>query len=70
MYKVATVTDSILYSLSVCGHGHAEYLAFNKNVKEIMGAGEMMAQWLRTLTALPVVLSLIPSHLMVSQNHL
>jgi hypothetical protein len=32
-------------------------------------AGEM-AQWLRTLTALPEVLSSIPSNHMMSHNHL
>jgi hypothetical protein len=34
-----------------------------------MGAGEM-AQWLRALTALPEVLSSIPSNHMVAHNHL
>ena len=33
------------------------------------GAGEM-AQWLRALTALPEVLSSIPSNRMVAHNHL
>jgi hypothetical protein len=33
------------------------------------GAGEM-AQWLRALTALPEVLSSIPSNHMVAHNHL
>ena len=33
------------------------------------GAGEM-AHWLRALTALPEVLSLIPSNHMVAHNHL
>jgi len=44
---------------------------FNKNVnrKEKKGAGEM-AQWLRALTALPEVLSSIPSNHMVAHNHL
>jgi hypothetical protein len=35
----------------------------------LKGAGEM-AQWLRTLTALPEVLSSIPSNHMVAHNHL
>jgi hypothetical protein len=35
----------------------------------IMGAGKM-AQWLRELTALPEVLSSIPSNHMVVHNHL
>ena len=35
----------------------------------ILGAGEM-AQWLRALTALPQVLSLIPSNHTVAHNHL
>jgi len=34
-----------------------------------LGAGEM-AQWLRALTALPQVLSSIPSNHMVAHNHL
>jgi hypothetical protein len=34
-----------------------------------MGAGEM-AQWGRTLTALPEVLSSIPSNHIVAHNHL
>jgi hypothetical protein len=34
-----------------------------------LGAGEM-AQWLRALTALPEVLSSIPSNHMVAHNHL
>ena len=42
-----------------------------KERKEItlLGAGEM-AQWLRALTALPEVLSSIPSNHMVAHNHL
>jgi hypothetical protein len=36
--------------------------------REYQGAGEM-AQWLRTLTALPEVLSSIPSYHMVVHNH-
>ena len=35
----------------------------------ILGAGEM-AQWLRALTALPEILSSIPSNHMVAHNHL
>ena len=34
------------------------------------GAGEMMAQRLRALTAIPEVLSSIPSNHMVAHNHL
>jgi hypothetical protein len=42
----------------------------NHTQKELRkGAGEM-AQWLRALTALPKVLSSIPSHHMVAYNHL
>jgi hypothetical protein len=37
--------------------------------KEMIGAGEM-AQWLRALTALPEVLSSIPSNHMMDHNHL
>jgi hypothetical protein len=37
--------------------------------KEEKGAGEI-AQWLRALTALPEVLSSIPSNHMVAHNHL
>jgi hypothetical protein len=36
---------------------------------DILGAGEM-AQWLRALTALPEILSSIPSSHMVAHNHL
>jgi hypothetical protein len=38
-------------------------------MNEALGAGEM-AQWLRTLTALPNVLSSNPSNQMVAHNHL
>jgi hypothetical protein len=38
-------------------------------MKDCAGAGEM-AQWLRALTALPEVLSSIPSNHMVAYNHL
>jgi hypothetical protein len=38
-------------------------------IKNVWGAGEM-AQWLRALTALPEVLSSIPSNHMVAHNHL
>jgi len=34
------------------------------------GRAEEMAQWLRALTALPEVLSSIPSNHMVAHNHL
>jgi len=37
--------------------------------KSVSGAGEM-AQWLKALTALPEVLSSIPSNHMVAHNHL
>jgi hypothetical protein len=37
--------------------------------EKIRGAGEM-TQWLRALTALPEVLSSIPSNHMVAHNHL
>jgi hypothetical protein len=37
--------------------------------KEYVGDGEM-AQWLRTLTVLPEVLSPVPSNRMVAHNHL
>jgi hypothetical protein len=37
-----------------------------KKKKEIIRAGETMAQWLRALTALPEVLSSIPSNHMVA----
>jgi len=40
-----------------------------KKKANAQGAGEM-AQWLRTLTALPEVLSSIPSSHMVAHNHL
>jgi hypothetical protein len=42
---------------------------FNLLKKKLLGAGEM-AQWLRALTALPEVLSSIPSNHMVAHNHL
>jgi hypothetical protein len=38
-------------------------------INSISRAGEM-AQWLRALTALPEVLSSIPSNHMVAHNHL
>jgi hypothetical protein len=41
----------------------------NKLKKKKVGAGEM-AQWLRAQTALPEVLSSIPSNHMVAHNHL
>jgi len=43
----------------------------HKNITEnnFMGAGEI-AQWLRALTALPEVMSSIPSNHMVAHNHL
>ena len=34
------------------------------------GASEWMAQWLRSLTALPEVLSSVPSNRMMAHNHL
>jgi hypothetical protein len=37
--------------------------------KSVLGTGEMV-QWLRALTALPEVLSSIPSNHMVVHNHL
>ena len=43
-------------------------LHYSKRIKP-WGAGEM-AQWLRALTALPEVLSSIPSNHMVAHNHL
>jgi hypothetical protein len=39
------------------------------HVRLMLRAGEM-AQWLRALTALPEVLSSIPSNSMVAHNHL
>jgi len=41
-------------------------------LKNIFGAGEIAgeSQWLRALTALPKVLSSIPSNHMVTHNHL
>ena len=38
-------------------------------LKDRLGAGEM-AQWLRAPTALPEILSSIPSNYMVAHNHL
>jgi hypothetical protein len=40
-----------------------------KLFKNLSGAGEV-AQWLRTVAALPEVLSLIPGNHMVAHNHL
>jgi hypothetical protein len=40
-----------------------------KTLTWLLGTGEM-AQWLRALTALPKVLSSIPSNHMVAHNHL
>jgi hypothetical protein len=39
-------------------------------LKKNVGAGERMAQWLRALSALPEVLSSIPSNHVVAHNHL
>ena len=45
-------------------------LCHNSSSKDLpCGAGEV-AQWLRALTALPEVLSSIPSNHMVAHNHL
>jgi hypothetical protein len=44
-------------------------LPVNKYMKPKEGTGEM-AQWLRTLSAFPEVLSSIPSKHMVGHNHL
>jgi hypothetical protein len=41
----------------------------NKTKKHLSGAG-VMAQWLNAMTALPEVLSAIPSNHMVAHNHL
>jgi hypothetical protein len=41
-----------------------------KEKKELLGVGEMMAQWLRALTALPEVLSSIPRNHVVAHSHL
>jgi hypothetical protein len=43
---------------------------YHNEVRKPYGAGEMMAQWLRALTALSEVLSSIPSNHMVAHNHL
>ena len=49
------------------------YQLHEENFKDLklqfVGAGEM-AQWLRVLTALPEVLSSIPSNHMVAHDHL
>ena len=44
-------------------------VVFYSSTSNSLGAGEM-AQWLRALTALPEVLSSIPSNHMVAHNHL
>jgi hypothetical protein len=44
-------------------------LSRNSHTRETYWAGEM-AQWLRALTALPEVLSSIPSNHVVAHNHL
>jgi hypothetical protein len=48
-------------------HRHAGKILTHKKIN--LGAGEM-AQWLRAPTALPAVLSSIPSNHMVAHNHL
>jgi hypothetical protein len=51
---------------------YLEWLKSRENIqikKMRSGAGEM-AQWLRALTALPEILSSIPSNHMVAHNHL
>jgi hypothetical protein len=52
--------------LCVEGQGYVEKPCFKNNMSQ---AGEM-AQQLRALTALPKVLSSIPSNHMVAHNHL
>lgn len=51
------------------GYTQRETLSRKTNKKQSGGAGEM-AQWLRAMTALPEVLSSIPSNHMVVHNHL
>jgi hypothetical protein len=51
-----------------CSPSHEEGF-LGKQYWGASGAGEM-AQWLRALTALPEVLSSIPSNHMVAHNHL
>jgi hypothetical protein len=48
--------------------GRGRRISEFKKKKTSMGAGEI-AQWLRTLTALPKVLSSNPSNHMVAHNH-
>ncbi|CAO2611528.1 hypothetical protein LEMLEM_LOCUS15185 [Lemmus lemmus] len=43
---------------------------FNTSPKKAEARAGEMVQWLRTLTALPEVLSSIPSNHMVAHNHL
>jgi hypothetical protein len=47
---------------------HVSALTMPQN--RILGEAEEMAQWLRALTALPEVLSSIPSNHMVAHKHL
>jgi hypothetical protein len=46
------------------------YSKINKSFKNYLFGAREMAQWLRALTALPEVLSSIPSNHMVAHNHL
>jgi hypothetical protein len=46
------------------------FFFLNFDVKKRDQRSGEMAQWLRALTALPEVLSLIPSNHMVAHNHL
>jgi hypothetical protein len=54
--------------MEIASHNMAQ-MAAKLGVNVLSGAGET-AQWLRALTALPEVLSSIPSNHIVAQNHL
>jgi hypothetical protein len=57
------------FNMLLCTSGKG-FAPLNLCLKNACRAGEMMAQQLRTLTALPKALSSIPSNHMVGHNHL
>jgi hypothetical protein len=52
------------------GYDSFHYLETLYCLRMAQSVGEKMAQWLRAPTALPEVLSSIPSNHMVTHNHL
>jgi hypothetical protein len=71
-----TTSAKLLHGLVLCFqvylcHPRQPHCFLNFDTMILLSwAGEMMAQWLRALTALPENLSSIPSNHMVAHNHL